>query len=125
AQTINLLQDLQEKLGLTYLFIAHDLSVVRHISDRVAVMYRGKIVELADRDRLYNTPIHPYTQKLLSAIPIPDPDLERQRKPLYLNSEVPRLANLTRSQFDLQPTPDPEVWHLGNGHYVAGTVVNP
>jgi oligopeptide transport system ATP-binding protein len=124
AQTINLLQDLQEKLSLTYLFIAHDLSVVRHISDRVAVMYQGKIVELADRDRLYNTPIHPYTQKLLSAIPIPDPDLERERQPLYLNSEVPRLASLTRSQFDPQPTPDPEVWYLGNGHYVAGTVMN-
>lgn len=123
AQVINLMQDLQEKLGLTYLFIAHDLSVVRHISDRIAVMYNGKIVELADRDELYNNPIHPYTQKLLSAIPIPDPDLEAQRQPLYLNSEVPRLASLPRSQFNLQPTEDPEIWHLGNGHYIAGQPV--
>jgi oligopeptide transport system ATP-binding protein len=120
AQVINLMQDLQEKLGLTYLFIAHDLSVVRHISDRIAVMYGGKIVELADRDELYRNPIHPYTQKLLSAIPIPDPDLEAQRQPFHLEREVPRLATLSLPDFAPQPTADPEVWDVGGGHYVAG-----
>jgi oligopeptide transport system ATP-binding protein len=89
AQVINLLQDLQQRLGLTYLFIAHDLSVVRHISNRVALMYVGKIVEIADRDRLYDNPLHPYTLALLSAIPIPDPEKERRRKRIILTGDIP------------------------------------
>ena len=93
AQIINLLEELQEQFGLTFLFIAHDLSVVRHISDRVGVMYLGHLVELAERNEIYVNPLHPYTQALLSAVPIPDPVLDAQRERVLLTGEVPSPLN--------------------------------
>jgi oligopeptide transport system ATP-binding protein len=93
AQIVNLFEDLQKELNLTYLFIAHDLSMVRHISDRVAVMYLGIIVELADRNEIYNNPLHPYTKALLSAIPVPDPEHYRKRSRIIMEGDVPSPAN--------------------------------
>lgn len=93
AQVVNLLEELQDKLGLTYLFIAHDLSMVRHICDRVAVLYLGVMMELADRDELYENPLHPYTKALLSAVPIPDPRKDRARKRTILTGDVPSPLN--------------------------------
>jgi oligopeptide transport system ATP-binding protein len=123
AQIINLLQDLQQELGLTYLFIAHDLSVVRHISDRVAVMYLGRIVELASRDQLYSSPSHPYTRALLSAVPVPDPRYGRQR--IILSGDVPSPSAVPpgcpfhprcpeRQEVCTQIVP--ELVDIGNGH---------
>ena len=89
AQVINMFDDLQDKLGLTYLFIAHDLLVVRHISDRIAVMYLGKMVELADAEEIYNHPLHPYSQSLLSAVPLPDPKMARANKRIVLTGDIP------------------------------------
>jgi len=128
AQIINLLEDLQDELELTYLFIAHDLSVVRHISDRIAVMYLGKIVELADRDELYANPMHPYTQALLSAVPIPDPSVETQRKRIILEGDVPSPANPPKGcnfstrcprVMDICREKDPEFIEHSPGHWVA------
>jgi len=93
AQIINLLEELQEEFNLTYLFIAHDLSVVRHISDRIAVMYLGNIVEIATRHDLYHNPLHPYTKALLAAVPIPDPVVEAQREHFIIKGEVPSPFN--------------------------------
>jgi len=129
AQVVNLLEDLQEELNLTYLFIAHDLSMVRHICDRVAVMYLGKIVELAPANELYENPLHPYTQALLSAVPVPDPVREKQAQRIILTGDVPSPSNPpagcnfnTRCpvRFGLcYDAPDPGLVEATPGHFVS------
>ena len=93
AQILNLLMELQDEYGLTYLFISHDLSVVAHVADRIAVMYLGKIVEISEKDQLYSNPLHPYTQALISAVPIPDPTTESTREVRFLRGEIPSPIN--------------------------------
>jgi len=128
AQVINLLEDLRERFNLTYLFIAHDLSVVRHLCHRVAVMYLGKIVELADCDELYDNPMHPYTKALLSAVPVPDPEVELKRQRIIVKGEVPSPINPpsgcvfhTRCDIavDACRRDIPELRELKPGHWVA------
>ena len=128
AQVINMFEDLQEKLGVAYLFIAHDLLVVRHISNRIAVMYLGKIVEIADADELSEAPQHPYTQSLLSAVPIPDPDITRNRHRIMLEGDVPSPLNMpsgcafrTRCPYATEKCAQacPALEDRGNGHFVA------
>ncbi|WP_417241471.1 ABC transporter ATP-binding protein [Celeribacter sp.] len=128
AQVVNLLEDLQEELGLTYLFISHDLSMVRHIADRVAVMYLGRIVELADRERLYDAPAHPYTQALLSAVPEPDPWIEDKVERVILQGDVPSPSNppqgcnfCTRCPkvMEICKTEEPPVVEVAPGHMSA------
>jgi oligopeptide/dipeptide ABC transporter ATP-binding protein len=129
AQILNLLKDLQQDFGLTYIFIAHDLNVVRHISDRVLVMYLGQIVELANRDELYAHPRHPYTGALLSAVPIPSPELGRQRQPIVLEGDVPSPVNppsacrfhprCPRFQSGHCDVDAPDLFPFGDGHVAA------
>ena len=134
AQVVNLLEELQEKLGLTYLFIAHDLSMVRHISDRMAVMYLGKIVEIADRDEIYINPLHPYTQALMSAVPIPDPDIAAERPRIILEGDIPSPSDPpvgcnfnTRCPVaeDICFKEEPTYLEIKTGHWTACHLVKP
>jgi len=133
AQVVNLLEDLQEKLGLTYLFISHDLSMVRHLATRVAVMYLGRIVELAPREALYDNPLHPYTQALISAVPSPHPEIEARRKRIILKGDVPSPANPPRGcvfntrcpkVFDRCRVETPPLLDLGQGRFAACHLVD-
>ena len=128
AQVVNMFEDLQEKLGVAYLFIAHDLLVVHHISDRIAVMYLGKMMELADSDELNDNPIHPYTQSLLSAVPIPDPETARKSKRIVLEGDVPSPLHMpsgcpfrTRCRYATEQCAQemPPLKDRGDGHFVA------
>ncbi|MHC4959945.1 MAG: ABC transporter ATP-binding protein [Planctomycetota bacterium] len=128
AQVVNLLEDLQNQFGLAYLFISHDLSVVRHVSDRIAVMYLGRIVETSPSDRLYAEPLHPYTEALLSAVPIPDPVVERQRERIVLTGDVPRpdqvitgcpFKSRCPKVFDRCETEAPALTEYRSDHYAA------
>ncbi|MBR3099510.1 MAG: ATP-binding cassette domain-containing protein [Clostridia bacterium] len=128
AQVINMFDDLQDRLGLTYLFIAHDLLVVRHISDRIAVMYLGKLVELADADEIYRHPLHPYSRSLLSAVPLPDPKKARANKRIVLSGDIPSPLNApsgcpfrTRCRYATEQCAQsmPELKDEGAGHLVA------
>ncbi|MHA6530301.1 ABC transporter ATP-binding protein [Paenibacillus sp. BAC0078] len=116
AQVVNLLKELQDRLGLTYLFIAHDLSMVKHISDRVAVMYLGKMVELAESEELYANPIHPYTKSLLSAIPVPDPEVEVNKKRIHLHDE---LGSPIFAAGEKTNDSDFELVEVSKGHFVS------
>jgi oligopeptide transport system ATP-binding protein len=128
AQVIKLLMKLKDEFNLTYLFIAHDLSVVRYISDRVAVMYLGKIMEITNSDAIYDHPLHPYTQALLSAVPIPDPEVDRKRKRILLTGDVPSPINppsgchfhpRCRRAEDICKNEEPELRDIGGEHWVA------
>jgi oligopeptide transport system ATP-binding protein len=134
AQVVNLLEELQQRLGLTYLFIAHDLSMVRHISDRMAVMYLGKIVELTDRDEIYLNPLHPYTQALMSAVPVPDPDALETRRRIILQGDIPSPADPPKGcnfntrcsvATDICFVEEPEYLEVKKGHWVACHLVVP
>ena len=128
AQVINMFEDLQKELGVAYLFIAHDLLVVQHISNRIAVMYLGHMVELADANELMDNPVHPYTESLLSAVPIPDPKIARAKQRIVLEGDVPSPLNMptgcpfrTRCRYATEECAArcPELTDRGNGHLVA------